>query len=89
MATNNMGPRSRDVPVGAGMTVPLPKPKRVEVGRGPTLFSYTAAQLQAYGEACRKEALEEAAKVCFAAEEPDDEYVSTRHTIAKAIRSLK
>ena len=30
---------------------------------------YTADQMQAYGEACRKAALEEAAKVCEAYEE--------------------
>ncbi len=70
--------------------VPLPEPRFTRIVDGVRCLTVTEheAQLQAYGEAIRREALEEAAKVCFEAE-PDDEYVSTRHSIAKAIRSMK
>ena len=37
----------------------------------------------------RRDALEEAASICFDAEDSDDEYVSVRHTIAHAIHKLK
>jgi hypothetical protein len=70
--------------------IELPEPRFTRIIDGVRCLTVTEheAQLKAYGEACRKEALEEAAKVCFEAEEPDDEYVSTRHTIAKAIKEL-
>ena len=46
---------------------------------------YTEAQMLQF----RRDALEEAASICFDAEDSDDEYVSVRHTIAHAIRKLK
>jgi hypothetical protein len=46
--------------------------------------AYTESQLLAYRDAV----VEACAKVCFEAEDSDDEYISTRHTIADAIRSL-
>ncbi len=74
--------------VGEGMT-PLPEPTEITDIDWCVNSVYFPSDMQAYGEAMRREALEEAAKVCFEAEEPDDEYVSLRHTIAKTIRSLK
>jgi hypothetical protein len=46
---------------------------------------YTEAQMLQF----RRDVLEEAASICFETEDSDDEYVSTRHTIAGAIRKLK
>lgn len=50
------------------MTVELPEPvvpaSSIITQSGVWEGLYTAAQLKEYGEACRKEALEEAAKVC-------------------------
>ena len=51
----------------------------------PDLIGYTEAQMLQ----SRRDALEEAASICFKTEDSDDEYVSTRHTIASAIRKLK
>ncbi len=42
----------------------LPEPKRIQTHGYNTVAAYTTAQLQEYGEAMRREALEEAAKVC-------------------------
>ena len=72
------------------MTFKLPEPAHAETLLANTrdaheVFWYTAEQLLQV----RRDALEEAAKVCFEAEDSDDEYVSTRHTIANVIRKLK
>ena len=49
------------------------------------IYGYTEAQMLQF----RCDALEEAASICFDAEDSDDEYVSVRHTIAHAIHKLK
>ena len=49
------------------------------------VYGYTEAQMLQF----RRDALEEAAGICFEAEDSDDEYVSVRHTIAHAIHKLK
>ena len=58
---------------------------RDETGKEHFTPYYTEAQMREMYE----QGLEDAAKECFIAEDSDDEYVSTRHTIAKAIRKLK
>ena len=53
--------------------------------------SYTAEQMQAYGQACREAALEEAAKVCSHKAETKRLFLNESHYLecAEAIRSLK
>ncbi len=48
---------------------------------------FTLIQLRDYGDRRAAAERERCAEVCFEAEDSDDEYVSTRQTIAKAIRA--
>jgi hypothetical protein len=51
---------------------------------------YTKAQIQAYGQQCRAEALEEAAQVCESLACTDDHAATvTRLECAEKIRSMK
>ena len=52
---------------------------------------YKAEQMQAYGQACREAALEEAAQVCSHKAETKRLYLNEAHYLecAEAIRSLK
>mgnify|MGYP000349512043 CR=1 FL=1 len=65
----------------------LPEPVIIDrhIPTGIVTYGYTEAQMLQF----RCDALEEAASICFDAEDSDDEYVSVRHTIAHAIHKLK
>ena len=74
---------------------PLPTPActtyfDVECVEVATRF-YKAEQMQAYGQACREAALEEAAQVCSHKAETKRLYLNEAHYLecAEAIRSLK
>jgi hypothetical protein len=63
----------------------LPKPACPKSGTRQPSNLYTEEQMLQF----RRDALEDAVSICFEAEDSDDEYVSTRHTIARAISKLK
>ena len=66
------------------MTYQLPEPEPIHK----FMSVYTRQQLCDVYAAGQRDMREAAAKECFKAEDSNDEYVSTRHTIAKAINAL-
>ena len=66
------------------MSLPLPKPDAIGVWGHTSPTSYTAEQMQAYGQSCRDHALEEAAM----AAEDGFKYALDGYQIADKIRSL-
>ena len=70
------------------MSLPLPAPQAMGSWGQTNPTSYTAEQMQAYGQACREQALEEAAMAAL--EAPIKTHGQPlRQACANAIRSLK
>ena len=78
------------------MTTPLPAPQAMSLPLPPSKnlghsLGYTLTQIREYGQACREQALEEAAHICSHKAETKRLFLNEAHYLecAEAIRSLK
>lgn len=71
------------------MTIQLPEPAIPPTGIHDNEGLYTAAQMQAYGEAMRREAIEECAKLCEVLAVDASGFTEEEHAYSYAADKIK